>query len=217
LIDVAEMKHVATVKKTDLIGLGVAFFGTLILGIELGILVAVVASMLVVFARMSTPHSAVLGHVEGTTSYRNVDRFPEAKTIEGVRVVRIDAALSFVNAVNIKKLLLAQADDLNHEPRALVLDASGINDLDATGAEMLHDLVLDLKDRGIALHVSDVKGPVRDVLRRSGLWDQLGTSVYSSTSEAVAAIHGERSEAIDQRQLGIDERGSCRGKAQTNA
>ncbi len=54
LVDVAEMRHIAEVKKSDLIGLSVAFFATLALGIELGILVAVVASMLVVFARMST-------------------------------------------------------------------------------------------------------------------------------------------------------------------
>ncbi len=215
LVDIAEMKHVAEVKKTDLIGLGVAFFGTLVLGIELGILVAVVASMLVVFARISMPHSATLGHVEGTTSYRNVARFPEAKTTDGVRIVRVDAALSFVNAVNIKKLLLAEADALTQEPRSLVLDASGINDLDATGAEMLHDLLADLKDRNVALHVSDVKGPVRDVLRRSGLWEQLGTNVHSSTFEAIASIQTNRAQSVDQRQLGIDERGSLSNREQS--
>lgn len=205
LIDVAEMRHIAKVKRSDLIGLGVAFFATLILGIELGILVAVVASMLVVFARISRPHSAVLGHVDGTTSYRNVERFPEARTIDGVRIVRIDAALSFVNAANVKKLVIAHADAVKVEPRALVLDASGINDLDATGAEMLHEVLTEVAERQVALHLSDVKGPVRDVLRRAGIWDDLGQRVHASTNDAVGAIRGGFQRSADQRRAGVDE------------
>lgn len=206
LIDVAEMRHIANVKKSDLIGLGVAFFATLVLGIELGILVAVVASMLVVFARMSLPHSAVLGHVEGTTSYRNTARFPEASTIDGIRIVRVDAALSFVNAVNVKKLILGHADEIEDEPRALVLDASGINDLDATGAEMLDEVLIEMEERGVALHLADVKGPVRDVLRDAGIWQELGERVHTSTNDAVESIMEHRPAPFDQRRHGIDER-----------
>jgi SulP family sulfate permease len=206
LIDVAEMRHIARVKKSDLIGLSVAFVATLALGIEIGILVAVVASMLVVFARMSMPHSAVLGHVDGTTSYRNVERFPEARTVDGIHVVRVDAALSFVNAVNVKRLLLAAADETTEAPRSLVLDASGINDLDATGAEMLDELLAEMDDRGVSFHLTDVKGPVRDVLRNAGLWARMGDRVHTSTSDAVAAILAHRPGPTDQRSHGIDER-----------
>ena len=205
LVDVSEMRHIARVKKTDLIGLGVAFVATLTLGIEIGIAVAVVASMLVVFARMSMPHSAVLGRVAGTTSFRNVDRFPEVQTIEGVRIVRIDAALSFVNAATVKKLVLSNAAEIVDEPRALVLDASGINDIDATGADMLDEILPELDDRDVALHLSDVKGPVRDVLRRAGLWDRLGDHIHTSTSDAVEAIVARRPAPADQRRYGIDE------------
>lgn len=207
LVDIAEMRHIATVKRSDLVGLGVAFFATLVLGIELGIVVAVVASMLVVFARMSTPHSAVLGHVAGTTSYRNTSRFPEAETEPGVRIVRIDAALSFVNAANVKKLLLRHAADVEQgpEPRALVLDASGINDLDATGAEMLTELIDDVAERGVVLHVTDVKGPVRDVLRRAGIWTALHDRVHPSTHDAVAVITGAAPPVSDHRRRGVDE------------
>jgi SulP family sulfate permease len=217
LIDVAEMRHIAKVKKSDLIGLSVAFFATLALGIELGILVAVVASMLVVFARMSMPHSAVLGRVAGTTSYRNVDRFPEARTVEGIHIVRIDAALSFVNAVNVKKLMLAQMDVVGDGPRQLVLDASGINDLDATGVEMLKELLAEFDDRNVTLHLADVKGPVRDVLRRAGLWDQLGERIHTSTNDAVSAISSNRPGPTDQRTHGIDERVSPDTEVGTHA
>ncbi|MEL7207810.1 MAG: solute carrier family 26 protein [Actinomycetota bacterium] len=206
LVDVGEMRHIARVKPSDLIGMGVAFGATLALGIEIGIAVAVVASMLVVFARMSRPHSAVLGHVPGTTSYRNVDRFPEVHTVEGVRIIRIDAALSFVNASPVKKLLVAQADAIEAEPHALVLDASGINDVDATGADMLHAVLPDLDDRGVALHLASVKGPVRDVLRRAGLWAHFASRIHTSTHEAVTAIATGVPAPDDQRRHGIDER-----------
>ena len=217
LIDVAEMRHIARVKKSDLIGLSVAFVATLALGIEIGILVAVVASMLVVFARMSMPHSAVLGHVAGTTSYRNVDRFPEAHTVGGVHIVRVDAALSFVNAANIKRLVLAAADATTDAPRTLVLDASGINDLDATGAEMLDELLAEMDDRNVSFHFSDVKGPVRDVMRRAGLWERLGDRVHTSTSDAVSAIMADRPGPADQRIHGIDERVSTEMETETHA
>jgi SulP family sulfate permease len=217
LIDVAEMRHIARVKKSDLIGLSVAFVATLALGIEIGILVAVVASMLVVFARMSMPHSAVLGHVAGTTSYRNVDRFPEAHTVSGIHIVRVDAALSFVNAVNVKRLMLAAADAMTEAPRALVLDASGINDLDATGAAMLDELLAEMEDRDVSFHLADVKGPVRDVLRDAGLWERLGDRIHTSTNDAVAAIMADRPGPADQRTHGIDERVSTEREAETHA
>jgi SulP family sulfate permease len=206
LVDVGQMRHIAAVKKSDLISLGFAFVATLVLGIELGIGVAIVASMLVVFARLSMPHSAVLGHVDGTTSYRNIERFPEARTIDGIRIVRIDSALSFVNATNVKKLVVQHADAVTDEPRALVLDASGINDLDATGAEMLHELLLEVADRNVELHLSDVKGPVRDVLRRAGIWEELAGRIHASTYDAVTAITERIPAPADQRRHGIDER-----------
>ena len=157
LVDVAEMRHIARVKRSDLVGLSVAFVATLVLGIELGIAVAVVASMLVVFARMSMPHTAVLGPIPGSTNYRNVERFPEVETRDDVRVVRIDAALSFVNATNVKQLI---RDHAAASPRALVLDASGINDVDATGAEMLTEVLEELDEVDVVLHLAHVKGPV---------------------------------------------------------
>ena len=68
--------------------------------------------------------AAVLGRLDGTTTFRNVDRFPEVRLERGVRVVRIDAALSFVNATQVKRLLRAHAAELTEAPRALVLDAA---------------------------------------------------------------------------------------------
>ena len=201
LIDIAEMRNIATVKRSDTVGMGVAFVGTLAVGIELGILIAVVASMLVVFARMSRPHTAVLGRIPDTTSYRNIIRFPEAVQAAGVRVIRIDAALSFVNSQYVKRLLLAEADPSDGR-RRVVLDCSGINDIDATGAETLSEIITEFAESPVELHLCDVKGPVRDVLHRSGLWDELGGRIHATPHQAV---DGES--AVDPRSSGIDERG----------
>jgi SulP family sulfate permease len=207
LVDIAEMRHIAAVKRTDLVGLSVAFFATLILGIEVGIAVAVVASMLVVFARMSKPHTAVLGRIPGTTSWRNLERFPDAETISGIDVIRIDAALSFVNAQHVKRLLGDRAARLVDEPRALVLDCSGINDIDATGAETLAEVLTDLDESPVVLHLCDVKGPVRDVLRRAGLWDRLNGRIHATAHQAAEFITGSAEPAPgDLRAAGLQER-----------
>ena len=207
LVDIAEMRHIAVVKRTDLVGLGVAFLATLVLGIEVGIGIAVVASMLVVFARMSKPHDAVLGRIPGTTSWRNLERFPDAETIPGIDVVRIDAAMSFVNAQHVKRLLTDRAARLAVEPRALVLDCSGINDIDATGAETLSEILADIDDSPVTLHLCDVKGPVRDVLRRAGLWQRLEGRIQATAHQAVEVITGAADPAPgDLRAAGLEER-----------
>ena len=206
LIDIDEIRHIAAVKQSDLISLGVAFFATLALGIEIGIGIAIVSSMLVVFARMSTPHRAELGQVTGSTTFRNVARFPEVDTFPGIRIVRIDAALSFVNATNIKAYLLSVADELDTGQITIVLDASGINDIDATGADMLHELLAEMHERGVTMHLADVKGPARDVLRRAGLWDEFANCIHPSTHHAVAVARGLQRAPRCLRQSGVDER-----------
>lgn len=207
LIDIREMRHIAHVKRSDTVGLGVAFGATLLLGIELGILVAVIASMLVVFARMSKPHSATLGRIPGTTSYRNIDRFPEAELDEGIRVIRIDAAMSFANAQFVKNLVRSSADDLGRtSPHALVLDCSGINDIDATGVATLEEVMGELDRSPVVLHLADVKGPVRDVLRRAGLWDRFSGRIHATPFESVQMIRGLAEPPPSLRSAGIDER-----------
>ena len=186
--------------------MGVAFFATLFLGIEIGILVAVVASMLVVFARISMPHTAVLGRVPGTTTYRNVQRFPEVETSERICIIRIDAALSFVNATPVKQLLLERARAMDEVGGAVVVDASGINDLDATGAETLAEVLDEYDDLDVPFHMTDVKGPVRDVMRRAGLWDRLGVRLHPSLDDAIVALEAGQAGPLDQRATGVDER-----------
>lgn len=200
LVDVQEARHLYAIKKADFYLLLLAFFATLILGIEEGILVSVAASLILVIRRTTRPHTAVLGKIPDSDIYRNLERYPEAKSPDGIAIIRIDAALYFANCAFLKTQIdgLAGRENL----RAIVLDASSINDIDASADAMLHSIVRDLTDRRIGFYLANVKGPVRDVLRRSGLYKVLGEDhFFFSIHDAVMHINGEKSDIENEIQF----------------
>lgn len=207
LVDVKEMRHIATVKRSDAFMMGVAFLATLALGVELGILVAIGVSLAVLVARIMKPHSAELGRLPGTTAYRNLQRFPEAQRFDGIGILRIDVSLNYMNASFLKRRIRELEAAHPEGLRVIVLDGAGINDLDVSGAEALHETITEYEERGVAVHLADIKGPVRDVLIRSGLWDHLGDRVHAEVDQAIAAIEAGIDPGRDRRLVGIDERG----------
>ncbi len=203
LIDVDELRHIAAVDRGDLVVALTAFVATLVIGIELGIAVAVVASIAVVLFRNARPHTAVLGRVPGTDVFRNVRRFPEVETRDDVVILRIDSSLNFMNAT----FLRPRVEHLLHDhpdATALVLDTSGVNRLDASAAQALEQLAGDCESRGVALHLTQVKGPVRDALIAAGLWDQLADRLHADNVAALERLHPG---PVDRRLTGVDERG----------
>ncbi len=189
LIDVHEVKHLWKVKKTDLAMLAITFFSTLTLGIEQGILVGVGASLLVLVYNTTRPHVALLGRLPGTDIYRNVDRFPEAKPTDGVLAIRMDSQFYFGN-VNFIKETLDALEARNRGPlRAVLLDASGVNKIDASAEVALREITEDYKRRGVRFILANVKGPVRDVLERSGYYDVLGReNCFHRVEDAMQAL-----------------------------
>jgi len=188
LFDLAEIRHIRHLKQADFTTLVVAFLATLAFGVEIGIGVAVFASIVVVAVRMMTPHTAELGRLPGTTLYRNVARFPEAERIPGIAIIRFDVSLSYLNVEFMKRRVQQLVGDAGPELRAVVLDASGVNDIDTSAMEAFTELVVDLDERGIAVHVASAKGPVRDVLMRAGLYQRLGDRVHHQVQDAVDAL-----------------------------
>lgn len=200
LVDIQEARHLFAIKKSDFYLLLLAFFATLILGIEEGILVSVAASLVLVIRRTTRPHTALLGKISGSDIYRNLDRYPNAKSPNGIGIIRIDAALYFANCAFLKAQIDALAETANL--RAIVLDASSVNDIDASADAMLHSIVRDLSDRHIGFYLANVKGPVRDVLRRSGLYKVLGEDhFFFSINDAVMHINGEKSDIENEIQF----------------
>ncbi|MGH9041664.1 MAG: SulP family inorganic anion transporter [Acidimicrobiia bacterium] len=193
LVDVAEARRLWRVKRSDFYLLALAFAATLLLGIERGITVAVVASLLLILRQTTRPHVAVLGRLPGTAVFRNVERSPDAVTSPGVVVFRIDAPLYFANAEYLKdKLRRVEAE--RQGLQVLVFDASSVSDLDSSADHALHDIADDLGSRGIDLYMAGVKGMVLDFMRRSGFYQHLGPErFFLSTDEAVRAAERQLS------------------------
>ena len=180
LVDVSHARHLWGIRRDDLLLLGLTFLATLFIGVAPGILVGVGASLAWFIVKSTRPHTAVLGHVPGTTSYRNVENYPQAKTFPGVLLLRMDAPFFFGNVSFLKDTLRTL---LKVEPsvKVTILDCSGINELDSSADEALHGILLDFRDRGLRLMMANVKHPVRNVLERSGFIDALGADEIALT------------------------------------
>lgn len=187
LIDLATARQAWRVKRPDAVTFAATFGITLALGVELGIAVGIALSLALFVWRTANPHTAELGRVEGTTVLRNVERYP-TRVDPRVAVLRIDGPLYFANAKFVETRLVGL---LPHRPRleAIVLDCSAVTDLDTSGTHTLANLGRELAGSGVTLHLATVRGPVRDVLRRSGLWATFGPDqVHADVDDALEHI-----------------------------
>jgi len=174
LIDLEEIGELFEARRRD--G-AIALFTAgcvLFIGIQEGILLGIAASLIAVLYRISRPNVAELGHVPGTRLFRDLERFPQAVRIKDIMVLRVDAAFSFANAEYFKDFILEKSEREGRRVRVVVVDGTSINDLDTTAIEALESTIETLEEQGIALHFTGLIGPVREVVRRSGLHDLLG-------------------------------------------
>lgn len=189
LIEISEFKSLYHTKRSEGI---IAIFTavcTLLIGIQEGILLGVVASMLQILYKYSRPNVAELGIVPGTRLFKNLDRNPEAITIDGVLILRVDASFSFINADFFRDYILDTSRERNETTRFVVIDGSTINNLDTTATDKIKSMATTLKNWDIELYITGLKGPVRDVIDKSGLREFLGEDHYfRDPHEAVSQI-----------------------------
>jgi len=197
LLDFSEWAHLWQVKRDDLVLLLITFSSTLFISIEMGILVGVLASLLWLVYTTTRPDIATLGLVPDTKSYRDLAHFPEAKTYDRILILRMDAQFFFGNMNYLKDELLRRLRKVE-DPVGVVLDASSINGLDSTAADMLQDLILELRNRNVEVFVSHVKGSVLSTMRQTGILEELGEGhIFYEVHDAVAAAvrHRQADEA----------------------
>jgi sulfate permease, SulP family len=191
LVDVGEARRLWAVKRSDFWLLAVAFAGTLVLGVELGLGVSVIASLAVVLRQTTRPHIAVVGRIPGTTQFRNVERSPAAETTDGVVVLRVDAPLYFANIDYVREKLAKVEAKEGDGLRVVVLDASSVTELDSSADSALGEVAADLAGRGIEFYLAGVKGRLLDVMRRSGSYARIGPgNFFLSDDEAVRHAAG---------------------------
>jgi high affinity sulfate transporter 1 len=161
----------------------VCFLGVVLLGVIKGIFIAVGLALFAFIWRAWRPYDAVLGHVDGLQSYHDISRHPEAKRIDGLVLFRWDAPLFFANAETFREQVLRAVADAPTPTRWVVVTAEPITDVDITSADMLADLDEVLHQAGMDLVFAEMKGPVKDRLKRYGLFTRLGTDNFLPTIE----------------------------------
>mgnify|MGYP003600233391 FL=1 len=186
LVDVQTLREAWRYDKADAWSLLATAGGVIAWGVEVGILMGVGLSLGTLVWRSSHPHIAVVGRVPGTEHFRNIVRHPVA-TEHDLIAVRVDESLYFANSEvlqdSIESLVAAQP-----RTRHVLLVCSAINQIDATALRVLTDLESSLARRGIALLLSEVKGPVLDRLQKTSLGQNLQGRVFLSTHQAFESV-----------------------------
>ncbi len=174
LIDLKEARHLWRSDRRDFAMLLVTFLATLSLGIEQGIGIGVLLSLVMVIYRTTRPHVAILGRIPGTPFYRNIDRFTDLEIREDVLILRFDAQLYFANTNFFRNKIEEFTEERQGQLKAVIISADSMNNIDSSGIHALEEVAYELKKKGIHLFLVGVKGPVRDALERSGFTQKLG-------------------------------------------
>ena len=186
LVDLSILQRTWAYSKPDFAAVAATLLATLVLGVETGLLVGVGVSLALYLWRTSRPHIATVGLVPGTEHFRNVLRHAVAVR-PALLSLRVDESLYFANARSLEDRV---NDAAAAQPalRHVVLQCSAINAIDASALESLEAIEHRLRDAGITLHLSEVKGPVMDRLQRTDFLRKLSGKVFLTHYQAVLSL-----------------------------
>lgn len=164
----------------------ITFLLTLLINVEWGISVGVLISIGLHLYRSSKPHTAVVGHVEGTEHFRNILRH-DVKLCPEITTLRVDESLYFANARYLEQRIL---DLISNNPsvKHFILMCPAVNDIDSSALEVLESINHELKTAGIGFHLSEVKGPVMDYLNKTEFPSLLNGKIYLTQYQAYAEL-----------------------------
>lgn len=186
LIDIKGARELWTFDRKDFWMMALTFLATLVIGIEEGILVGVAISLGLVIYQSAYPHIAVLGQIPGTSYYRNINRFKNAETTEGVLVLRVDSPLFFANADFFKEKVTQIESQTKPTIHLVILNAESVSTIDSTAVNMLRDMINEGRARGRDFAIAGAIGPVRDVMYKNGLLNLVGKDhVFPHVHDAV--------------------------------
>lgn len=186
LIDFKEPRHLWHADRSDFWMLVITFVATLSLGIELGIGIGVALSLGMIIYQTTRPHMAALGKVPGTHFYRNLERFQQVEKRPDLLIVRFDAQLYFANLSYFQEQMEEWMDARGEDLQAVIINAESINNMDSSALHMLQELVQNIRASGRYLYLAGVKGPVRDMLQKGHLVEEIGEdNFFMSVQEAV--------------------------------
>jgi len=196
LVDLGALKRTWNYSRNDFWAMLATIVLTLSAGVEAGIIAGVILSLALYFYRASKPHSAVVGRVPGTEHFRNIDRH-EVELDEKLITLRVDESLFFGNA----RYLEDRVYDLvanRKEITDFILMCPAVNHIDASALESIEAINQRLKDLNVRFHLSEVKGPVMDRLKRSHLFEEMTGNVYLSQYHAWCSLHDNCEEGLTE-------------------
>jgi high affinity sulfate transporter 1 len=213
LIDLAGTLRLIRLRPTEAILSIISFAGVAFVGVIAGIFASVVIALAAFFWRAWRPHSAVLGRVEDLKGYHDITRYPEARRLDGLVLFRWDAPLFFANAEAFREAIESAVDAAPTPTRWVVVAAEPITDVDTTAADVLDELLGDLRRAGVELRFAEMKDPVKDWLDRYGLLQKIGDDAfYPTVGTAVDAyVAASGIDWIDWEERGVDEPGASSG------
>ena len=174
LVDIGRFRMLQRVRTSDFVLSLVTLLGVLVFGVLEGIVIGVVVSLCETMRRAILPHTAVLGEVAGSPTFRDIENYEDAETKPGLIIYRFDAPLFFANAEVFKHDIRSLVAGARHPVRQVVVDAEGITDMDVTGAEALDRVIADLHDDGIRLTMARVRTSLRQTIEELGLEEKIG-------------------------------------------
>jgi high affinity sulfate transporter 1 len=196
LIEVADLARIFRIQRWEFWLSVVCFVGVAVFGVIPGIGLAIVLAIIEFLWDAWRPHFAVLGREEGLKGYHDVARYPHARQIPGLVLFRWDAPLFFANAELFKERVLDVVANSPDPVRWFVVAAEPVTSVDVTAADTLAELDNTLHESGIELCFAELKDPVKDKLRRFGLFAQIGEPFFFPTVGAAVSNYLE-SHAVD--------------------
>ena len=186
LVDMGILKSTWNFSKLDFIAATTTLLATLLIGVESGLVIGVVVSLALFLFHASRPHIATVGLIPGTEHFRNVLRHDVLVSPKLV-CLRVDASMFFANARAVEDRInseVATRPELEH----VLLQCSAVNDIDSSALESLEAIASRLKDSGISLHFSEIKGPVMDKLSTTHFLEHLNGQVFLTNFQAIQAL-----------------------------
>jgi high affinity sulfate transporter 1 len=188
LFEVSDLRRIYRIQRWEFWLSMTCFAGVAVFGAIPGIAFAIVIAVIEFLWDGWRPHSAVLGRVDGLKGYHDIARYPDARRIPGLVLFRWDAPLFFANAEWFHERVLAAVAGSPTPVRWLVVAAEPVTSVDVTAADMICELDDALRATDVDLVFAEMKDPVKDKLKRFGLYTRLGEdSFFATVGEAVNA------------------------------
>jgi len=181
LLETRGMLRLYRLRRSEFVQALVCFLGVVLSGVVAGVGIALALAVLMFLWRAWRPYAAVLGRVDGVKGYHDISRHPDARRVPGLVLLRWDAPLFFANAQIFRERVQQAIDTAPGPTRRIVIAAEPVTDIDITAADMLTELIEQLEALHIQLCFAELKGPVKDSLKRYGIFERIGEHSFMPT------------------------------------